>query len=96
MRFVNLRCRYRGCRDYFPAADQTFAGDLAGMDAVGILAKAPTPTEAARLPVAQIRSALKTGGRQRNIDTKAVGLQQLLRSEHLYTSPIWKPGLLYE
>lgn len=76
-----------GLRDYFPAAELAFAGDLAGMDAVGILAKAPTPTEAARLSVAQIRSALKAGGRQRNIDTKAAELQQLLRTEHLHTSP---------
>ncbi len=77
-----------GLRDYFPAADQAFSGDLAGMDAVGILAKAPTPTEAARLSVAQIRSALKAGGRQRNIDTKAVEIQQLLRADHLHTSPV--------
>ena len=77
-----------GLRDYFPAADQAFSGDLAGMDAVGVLAKAPTPTEAARLSVAQIRSALKAGGRQRNIDAKAAQIQQLLRTDHLHTSPV--------
>lgn len=74
-------------RDYFPAAADAFSGELAGMDAVGILAKAPTPAEAARLSVAQIRSALKAGGRQRNIDAQAVKIQQLLRTEHLQTSP---------
>jgi len=74
-------------REYFPAAAEAFSGGLAGMDAVGILAKAPTPTEAARLSVAQIRSALKAGGRQRNIEAKAVQIQQLLRTEHLHTSP---------
>jgi len=73
-------------RDYFPAADQAFAGELAGMDAVGVLAKAPTPTEAARLSIAQIRSALRAGGRQRNIDARAIEIQALLRAEHLHTS----------
>jgi transposase len=76
-----------GLRDYFPAADRAFSGELAGMDAVGILAKASTPTEAARLSVAQIRSALKAGGRQRNIEAKAAEIQQLLRVDHLATSP---------
>ncbi|MCL4116628.1 UNVERIFIED_CONTAM: hypothetical protein GTU68_028869 [Idotea baltica] len=76
-----------GLRDYFPAAAEAFRGELAGMDAVGILAKAPTPVEAARLSVAQIRSALKAGGRQRNIEAKAIEIQQLLRAEHLHASP---------
>jgi transposase len=74
-------------RDYFPAAAQAFAGELAGMDAVGILAKAPTPAQAARLSIAQIRAALKAGGRQRNIDTKAAHIQALLRDQHLQTTP---------
>ena len=73
-------------RDYFPAAEHAFTSELAGMDAVGILAKAPTPELAARLSISQIRSALKAGGRQRNIDTKAAQLQQLLRTKHL-TAP---------
>lgn len=77
-----------GLRDYFPAAELAFAGELGGMDAVGILAKAPTPTQAARLSIAQIRSALKAGGRQRNVDSKAVEIQTLLRAEHLQTSPM--------
>ena len=76
-----------GLLDYFPAAAKAFAGELAGMDAVGILAKAPTPVQAARLSIAQIRSALKAGGRQRNIEAKAVEIQQLLREPHLATSP---------
>ena len=74
-------------RDYFPAAEHAFRGDLAGMDAVGILAKAPTPELAKRLSQSQIRSALKAGGRQRNIDTRAAQIQQLLRADHLTTSP---------
>lgn len=74
-------------RDYFPAAEKAFQGELAAMDAIGILAKAPTPELAARLSISQIRSALKTGGRQRNIDTRAAHIQQLLRAEHLTTSP---------
>lgn len=74
-------------REYFPAAEKAFSGELAGMDAVGILAKASTPTRAAQLSIAQIRSALKTGGRQRNIDAKAAEIQQRLRAERLHSSP---------
>jgi len=74
-------------REYFPAAAEAFSGELAGMDAVAILAKAPTPALAARLSQAQIRSALKAGGRQRNIDTKAEQIQVLLQTEHLSAAP---------
>jgi transposase len=50
------------------------------------LAKAPNPADAARLSVAQIRSGLRRGGRQRNLDDRAVEIQTALRSPQL-TAP---------
>jgi len=69
-------------REYFPSALGAF-DDLAHPDAVSVLAKAPRPDTAARLSVAQIRSALKRGGRQRNLDSRAVEIQAALRSAQL-------------
>ncbi|MCV7076513.1 transposase, partial [Mycobacterium szulgai] len=43
----------------------------------------PTPQQGARLNLAAIQSALKRGGRQRNIATRAREIQAVLRTEHL-------------
>ena len=69
-------------REYYPAALQVF-DDLADRDALAILGRAPTPPEARRLSLAKIRSALKAAGRQRNLDSRAVQIQEMLRSEQL-------------
>ena len=69
-------------REYFPAALDAF-DDLAHPDALSVLAKAPNPADAARLSVAQIRSALKRGGRRRNLDTRAAQIQVALRTPQL-------------
>jgi transposase len=69
-------------REYFPAALDTFA-DLADRDSLAVLAKAPTPTEAKALPLGKIRSALRAGGRQRNIDTRARQIAEGLRANTL-------------
>ncbi|MDZ7883974.1 MAG: IS110 family transposase [Mycobacterium sp.] len=69
-------------REYYPAALEAFES-LADRDALAILGRAPTPTGAARLSLAKIRSALKAAGRQRNLDTKALEIQAMLRTEQL-------------
>jgi transposase len=69
-------------REFFPAALEAF-DDLAHLDAIAVLAKAPNPADAARLSIAQIRSALKRAGRQRNLDTRAGEIQAELRSPQL-------------
>jgi len=69
-------------REYYPAALEAF-DDLADRDALAILGRAPTPTDAARLSLAKIRSALKAAGRQRNLDTRALQIQEMLRTEQL-------------
>lgn len=78
-----LRC---SLREYFPAALATFA-DLADRDALAVLAKAATPAEAKALPLGKVRSALKAGGRQRNIDTRARQIIEGLRSDELEAPP---------
>jgi len=69
-------------REFFPAALEAF-GDLAHPDALAVLAKAADPEQAARLSISQIRSALKRGGRQRRLDTRAAEIQTALRSPQL-------------
>ena len=78
-----LRC---SLREYFPAALATFA-DLADRDTLAVLAKAPTPAEAKALPLGKVRSALKAGGRQRNIDTRARQIIEGLRVDELEAPP---------
>jgi transposase len=69
-------------REYYPAALEAF-DDLHDRDAVAVLGRAPTPAQAAHLSLSKIRSALKQAGRQRNLDTRALQIQEMLRSEQL-------------
>ncbi len=69
-------------REYFPAALEAFE-NLADRDALAILGRAPTPADAQRLSVSKIRAALKAAGRQRNLDTRALQIQEMLRTEQL-------------
>jgi transposase len=68
-------------REYFPAALQAFE-DLDAADTLELLAKAPDPTSAAKLTIAQISAVLKRA-RRRNVSEKAASIQQVLRAEHL-------------
>ncbi|HEY7822094.1 MAG TPA: IS110 family transposase [Acidimicrobiia bacterium] len=69
-------------REYYRAALEAF-DDLDDRDTLAVLERAPSPDVAARLNVAQIRAALKRGGRQRNLDSRAKDIQAALRSEQL-------------
>jgi transposase len=69
-------------REYYPAALEAFT-DLADRDALAILGRAPTPDQGARLSLSKIAAALKTAGRQRNIDARARHIQTALRAKHL-------------
>jgi transposase len=73
-------------REYFGAASETF-DDLAHRDALAVLAKAPNPEQAARLTMPQIRSALKAGGRRRNIERRAGEIRAGLRTPQLAATP---------
>jgi transposase len=69
-------------REYYPAALEAFE-DLAHRAALGVLGPAPSPEQGTRLSLPAIHSALKRGGRQRNIDARAREIQPALRSEQL-------------
>ncbi len=69
-------------REYYPAALVAF-DDVAHGDALGVLDRAPTPDLGAHLPLTAIQSALKRGGRQRNIAARARQIQATLRTEQL-------------
>jgi transposase len=68
-------------RDYFPAALAAFE-DLDAADTLELLAKAPTPAQAARLTLPRISAALKRA-RRRNVAEKAAAIHAALRTEHL-------------
>jgi transposase len=69
-------------REYYPAALEAF-DDLADRDTLAVLAKAPTPAGAKRLTIGQIQAALRRGGRQRNIERRALELHTALRVDQL-------------
>jgi len=69
-------------REYYPGALEVFV-DLDDRDALAVLGRAPTPAEGTRLSLAKIRSALKAGGRQRSIDSRALEIQAGLRKDQL-------------
>ena len=70
-------------REFFPGALEAFGPDLAHPDALGLLARAPTPGAAARLSTSAIGAALRKGGRQRNVAGRAGELQTVLRAPRL-------------
>lgn len=72
-------------RDFFPAALVAFE-DLDAPDTLELLAKAPDPASAARLSRSQIAAALKRA-RRRDVEAKAVRIQQALRAAHLGQPP---------
>ena len=69
-------------REYYPAALVAFE-DLAHGDALGVLGRAPSLEQGARLSLTAIQSALKRGGRQRNIAARAREIQTALGTEQL-------------
>src|ERR1700739_4557408 len=69
-------------REYYPAALVAFE-DLSHGDALGVLGRAPTPEQGARLNLPAIQSALTRGGRQRYIADRAREIQAALRTQQL-------------
>lgn len=69
-------------REYFPGALAAFE-DLHHRDALAVLGKAPTPTQARRLSTTQIEAALKRGGRQRNVKSRAEEIRTVLQQPQL-------------
>src|SRR3954454_2118347 len=74
-------------REFYPAALAAFGEDLAGREALAILAIAPSPETGRRLSLSKIASALRRAGRQRGIDASAERIQAALRASQLEDHP---------
>ncbi|WP_420834308.1 IS110 family transposase [Streptomyces yunnanensis] len=77
-------------REFYPASLDAFAGWQNGLcrpEARELLRLAPTPSRAARLSAAQLRSALKRAGRQRGIEAEAQRLRDVLRGDYAHQPP---------
>ena len=70
-------------RECYPAALAAFADDLAGRDALAVLAAAPDPAAGRRLTPARVATLLRKAGRQRNLDARAGEIVTALRSDQL-------------
>jgi hypothetical protein len=70
-------------REFYPAALDAFGTGLDTADALAVLGVAPTPELGRQLSLSKIASALRRGGRQRNIDRKAGEIQAALRAPQL-------------
>ena len=70
-------------REYYPGVLVAFGTELVERDALAVLGIAPTPALGRQASVSKIAAALKRGGRQRNLNTKAEEIQKVLRAPQL-------------
>jgi transposase len=78
-------------REYFPGFLAAFAAAKGGImrpEARAVLAAAPTPADAAKLSLAQLRALLRKAGRSRGIDAEAQRLRGAFRQEQLRQLPL--------
>jgi transposase len=78
-------------REFYPAIFAAVAGKRGGLlrpEARAILAAAPTPTTAARLSLAQLRSLLTRAGRRRGVDGEARRLRAVFHASYLHQPPL--------
>jgi transposase len=78
-------------REYYPGFLAAFADLRDGImrpEARIILAAAPTPADAAKLTLTQLRSLLKKAGRSRGIDTEATRLREAFRAPQMRQLPL--------
>jgi len=74
-------------REYYPAALAAFP-ELAGRDALAVLAAAPTPAAGHALTLDAITDLLARAGRQRNLEPTATKIHTVLHAEHLAALPL--------
>ena len=78
-------------REYYPGFLAAYNGARDGImrpDARAVLAAAPTPADAAKLTLAQLRGLLKKAGRRRSIDTEATRLRDAFRTLQMRQLPL--------
>jgi hypothetical protein len=73
-------------RAYYPAALKAFPDDLTSRQALTVLQKGPSPAEGKALTKVQIASALRRGGRRRNVDSRVAEVWGALRVPQLEAS----------
>jgi transposase len=73
-------------REFYPAALAAF-DDLAGRDALAVLAAAPTPAAGRALTVEAIIELLRQAGRRRYLTTTAEKIYQALQAKYLQALP---------
>jgi transposase len=73
-------------REFYPGALQAFE-ELAGRDALAVLAIAPSPEAGRRLSQSKIAATLRRAGRQRNLQSTAERIQTALRAPQLAAHP---------
>src|SRR3954464_5329215 len=74
-------------REFYPGALAAFGDELAGRDALAILAIAPSPDAGRRLSQSKIAASLRRAGRQRNLESTAERIQTTLRAPQLAARP---------
>ncbi len=74
-------------REFYPGALAAFGDELAGRDALAILAIAPSPQAGRHLSQSKIAAALRRAGRQRNLQATAEDIQAALRAPQLEAHP---------
>jgi transposase len=74
-------------REFYPAALAAFE-QLTSTDALAVLAIAPTPQQGRTLSRSRIQTALRRGGRQRNLTRRAEAIAAALGTEQLQQSPL--------
>jgi transposase len=79
-------------REYYPAALIAFGDDLAGRDAVAVLAVAPSPQAGQQLTVGRIERILRKAGRKRYVTATATAVHEALTSQQLTARPATVPG----
>ncbi|MFE3205675.1 IS110 family transposase [Embleya sp. NPDC059237] len=78
-------------REYYPAALDAFIKRKEGLihpEARSVLAIAPTPTTAAKLPAGRVQAALKRAGRERCIEREAERLRNVFRGDYAHQPPL--------
>ena len=70
-------------REFYPAALEAFADDLAAPSALALLALAPTPARGRTLSLSKIETVLRRAGRRRGVTERASATQAALRKPQL-------------
>lgn len=74
-------------REYYPGALAAF-DELGHSDALAVLGVAPDPARGRRLSEARIATALRRGGRQRNLERRAGEIRSALQAPQLEAPPL--------